>query len=211
MNTTTDSSTMEKAETGCVRSVLFPIGEGGFPIRLDLVLLNDVAMRRLGATYGEGQAKYGTFNWQKGFNESVYMAHAMEHLLLYMADDKSEDHLAHACWNLMTLMWVQEKKPELLDIQNARTTDFATLQKDKLHVFVGKVVGGVVSSECEKCGGQPSDPRHTASWLLDAEEVQPHGFEPREIGSNSGRFTDLCVHCGENQNHPHHHNASQRP
>jgi hypothetical protein len=201
MNTTTNTSTMEKAETGCVRSVLFPIGEGGFPIRLDLVLLNDVAMRRLGATYGEGQAKYGTFNWQKGFNESVYMAHAMEHLLLYMAGDKSEDHLAHACWNLMTLMWVQEKKPELLDIQNARVTDFATLQKPQPedHVFVGAVVGGIVSSECVICGETPEGKYHKAAWEL------PHAYEASGYGADSP-----CKVCSHGVESPLHHNASQR-
>lgn len=152
---------IEEASTGCVRGTLYEKGQGGFDNRLDLVLLNDVALRRLAATYGEGQGKYGTFNWQKGFPESVYLCHAMEHLLKYMSGESTEDDLAHAIWNLMTLMWIQEKKPELLDIQNARG-EIATLQKS--HVFDGVIVGGVVSSECKVCKKEPSDPIHIAAW-----------------------------------------------
>lgn len=112
-------------ETGATRSCLFREGRGGFPERLDLVMTNAVALRRLAATYGEGNAKYGEINWQQGFKESVLVTHALEHLLKYIAGESDEDDIAHAVWNLMTLMWVEEKKPELMDVRQA----FATLQK----------------------------------------------------------------------------------
>ena len=103
------------SETGCVREKLYP-KLGQFPIRLDLMFQNEVLMRRLAETYGEGALKYGANIWQRGFKESVYISHALEHIRLYMAGDKSEDHLAHAIWNFGTLMWVQEHKPELIDL-----------------------------------------------------------------------------------------------
>lgn len=112
-----DSNNNEMGATGCVRSKLYPDTDmSEFPIRLDLLFRNDVFLRRMGETYAEGAAKYGAENWKKGFNESVYISHALEHIRLYMAGDTSEDHLAHSCWNFATLMWVQEHKPELMDL-----------------------------------------------------------------------------------------------
>lgn len=103
---------MEEGATGAVRSKLFPtIGE--FPLRHDLMMANDVAMRRIAETYGEGALKYGDDNWKKGFQRSVMISHCVEHIRLYMAGNTDEDHLAHAAWNLMSQMWFDEKKPEL--------------------------------------------------------------------------------------------------
>ncbi len=93
----------------------YPQGRN-FPARYDLMMRNDVGMRRLAETWGEGEAKYGPDNWMKGFPESVLISHTMEHIRLYLLGDKSEDHLAHAAWNLLALCWVEERKPELLDL-----------------------------------------------------------------------------------------------
>jgi len=116
---------MEQSETGAVRSQLEHKGTHGHALRFDLLLDNSVGIRRLAETYGEGFAKYGAGNWKKGFKESVLLNHAMEHLVLYVSGDTTEDHLAHATWNLFTLMWMQEKKPELLDLT---APNIATLQ-----------------------------------------------------------------------------------
>lgn len=105
----------EKAETGAVRSSMYPPG-AKFPARYDLLFRNAAGLRRLAEAYGEGVAKYGPDNWMNGFPESVMVSHALEHFRLFMAGDTSEDHLAHAAWNVMTLIWIQENKPELLDL-----------------------------------------------------------------------------------------------
>jgi len=105
----------ETAPTGAVRSKLHP-QDGKFPIRFDLLLANTVAMRRLAETFGEGAEKYGDNNWQKGFDESVMLSHMGDHIRRHLEGDTTEDHLAHACWNLMALMWFQEKRPELMDL-----------------------------------------------------------------------------------------------
>jgi hypothetical protein len=109
---------METAPSGAVRSTLYTKGKD-FPVRHDLLLSNAVALRRIGEAYGEGQTKYGTCNWMKGFAQSVYLNHALEHLINYASGDRSEDHLAHAAWNLNSLMWVEHHKPELLDLDQA--------------------------------------------------------------------------------------------
>lgn len=103
-----------ETSTGAKRSNLYPPGEK-FPARYDLLFRNASAMRRVAETYGEGEAKYGADNWMNGFPESVYVSHAIEHIRLHLAGDIGEDHLAHAAWNIMALMWTQENKPELID------------------------------------------------------------------------------------------------
>lgn len=105
----------EQASTGAVRSQLYPKG-AKFPARYDLMMRNAAGMRRLAETWGEGQAKYGNDNWLNGFPESVMISHTEDHIRLYLAGDKSEDHLAHAAWNLLALCWIEENKPELLDL-----------------------------------------------------------------------------------------------
>jgi len=101
--------------TGAKRSNAYPPGHK-FPARYDLLFRNATALRRLAETWGEGEAKYGPDNCWKGFPESVDVSHALEHIRLYLAGDQADDHLSHAVWNLMHLMWVQDNKPGLLDL-----------------------------------------------------------------------------------------------
>lgn len=105
----------ETASTGAVRSTLYPKG-AKFPARYDLMMRNAVGMRRLAEAWGEGNVKYGPDNWMGGFPESVYICHITEHMRLHLAGDTSEDHMAHIAWNALALAWVQENKPELLDL-----------------------------------------------------------------------------------------------
>lgn len=92
-------------------------GQGG-PVepRFDLLMNNSVGLRRLAETFGEGAVKYGEKNWQKGLSESNLINHALAHLHQYLAGDRKEDHIAHLTWNFYTLMWMQEKRPDLMDI-----------------------------------------------------------------------------------------------
>lgn len=102
--------------TGAQRSEIYHKG-ARHEIRYDLMLRNTAGMRRLAEVYGEGVKKYGPDNWMNGFSESVLIQHAMDHIISYLNEgNKVEDNLGHAVWNLLTLMWVEENKPELLDI-----------------------------------------------------------------------------------------------
>ncbi len=102
-------------ETGAKRSNKYPPGTK-FPARYDLMMRNGTGLRRLAEVYGEGFAKYGADNCYMGFTESVYFSHAIEHLRLHSIGDTSDDHIAHAVWNLMHAMWTQDNKPELSDL-----------------------------------------------------------------------------------------------
>lgn len=88
--------------------------------RFDLLDSNDEAMRRLAATFAEGFQKYGADNWKKGFPASDLYAHAREHMLLWIHGDATEDHLAHACWNLMAIMWMEKNRPEMIDFPDPK-------------------------------------------------------------------------------------------
>lgn len=92
---------------------------GGHPARFDLMMANTIAMRRLAQTYGEGSVKYGDNNWRKGFPESNLVNHALAHINMHLTGDRTEDHLSHAVWNLVTLMHFQENRPELMDISGS--------------------------------------------------------------------------------------------
>lgn len=109
---------------GCENVTIFSTGSvrssDANNVRFDLI--TPVAMRRLAETYSEGSKKYGDHNWTKGMPVSQVMNHALRHLYLWLDGDKSEDHLAHATWNLCAIMHFEEKMPSMIDIP-ARTHD----------------------------------------------------------------------------------------
>lgn len=90
--------------TGAVR------GEEGL-CRFDLI--PPAALRRYAMTCKEGSLKYGDYNMLNGLPMENLRAHAMEHLNLYAEGDTSEDHLAHALWNIGLMIHQQETRPDL--------------------------------------------------------------------------------------------------
>ena len=76
-------------------------------------LISPIALLRLATTYREGSNKYGDYNWTKGFPPGECLNHALRHIFYYLAGDRSEDHLAHAAWNLFTVMHFEQTNPEL--------------------------------------------------------------------------------------------------
>lgn len=84
-------------------------------------LISPIGIRRLAMTYAEGAIKYGVNNWQKGIPLSDLLNHAIRHIYMYLGGDRSEDHLGHAIWNIVTACHFEETRPELNDVtQNAR-------------------------------------------------------------------------------------------
>ena len=93
-------------ETGAVRS------RDADSVRYDLI--TPIGLRRLAETYAEGALKYGENNWLAGIPSSDLFNHAVRHLYLWLAGDTSEDHLAHAAWNIFAIMHFEEARPELI-------------------------------------------------------------------------------------------------
>jgi hypothetical protein len=71
-------------------------------------LITPIGLRHLAETYAEGFKKYGADNWKKGIPNSNLLNHAIRHIELWREGDRSEDHLAHAAWNLFTLIHFEE-------------------------------------------------------------------------------------------------------
>lgn len=99
---------MKKFKSGAVR------GREDSIARFDLI--TPVGLRRLAETYGEGAIKYSDENWLKGIDCKNLMNHAMTHINKYLAGDTSEDHLAHASWNLFAIMHNEERIPKMQNI-----------------------------------------------------------------------------------------------
>jgi hypothetical protein len=78
-------------------------------------LISPIGLKRLAATYGEGAVKYPPGNWMKGIPASDLINHAMTHIMQWLAGDTSEDHLAHATWNLFSVMHFEQTRPDLID------------------------------------------------------------------------------------------------
>ncbi len=99
--------------TGAVR------GSDAENVRFDLI--TPVGLRRLAETCAEGAKKYGDANWLKGIPASVMLNHAIRHIYLWLAGDASEDHLAHAAWNVLGVCHFEEARPEMIDVPTRKT------------------------------------------------------------------------------------------
>jgi len=64
-------------------------------------LIPFIGLLRLARTCAEGARRYGVGNWLRGIPIENLLDHAIRHLFFYIAGDRSEDHLAHAAWNIL--------------------------------------------------------------------------------------------------------------
>lgn len=92
-------------ETGAVR--------GTDLADVDYTLLSPIALRRYAETMKEGAMKYGEYNWEKGFPIRNLLNHCLAHIHDFLSGDRSEDHLAHALWNIAAACHSQEAWPHL--------------------------------------------------------------------------------------------------
>lgn len=78
-------------------------------------LISPIGLEALARTYAEGAAKFGAFNWENGMPVNDLLNHAIAHVYKFLSGDRSEDHLAHAAWNLLGAIHSMEKWPHLND------------------------------------------------------------------------------------------------
>ena len=76
-------------------------------------LISPIGLERLAQTYAEGANKFGEFNWENGMPVTDLLNHAIAHVYKFLRGDRSEDHLAHATWNLLGAIHSAETWPEL--------------------------------------------------------------------------------------------------
>lgn len=116
--------TITVIETGAKRS---NESAAGALARYDLIPPGP--LKRWAEAFGEGVAKYGEDNWLKGFTARNLMNHLEAHIQMFKAGDESEDHLAHAMWNLGALMHFQKTRPDLMDLPNYQDAAKIRLEK----------------------------------------------------------------------------------
>lgn len=110
MYTTKDSGQRQSFDTGSVRDT-----QEGKP-RYDLMPTN--ALTRVADLYARGAAKYDDNNWKKGQPFSRVYASLFRHMIQWRDGDKEEDHLAAVVWNAFSLMYYEDFKPELNDLDD---------------------------------------------------------------------------------------------
>ena len=91
--------------TGAVRS-----GDAE-SVRYDLI--SPIGLEAVARTCAEGAAKYGDFNWERGMPVHDLINHGLRHIYRYLSGDRSEEHLAHAAWNLLSAIHSDEAWPHL--------------------------------------------------------------------------------------------------
>ena len=101
-------SGIRKFPSGAIRS------DDAESARFDLI--SPIALLRLAQTYNEGALKYPAHNYLKGIPASDLMNHALRHIMLWMAGDRSEPHIPHAVWGLCTLIHFEETRADLMDM-----------------------------------------------------------------------------------------------
>jgi hypothetical protein len=89
-------------------------GTDASDVRFDLI--TPIGLRRLAETCAEGSKKYGDHNWERGIPASEMLNHAIRHVYLWIQGDDTEDHLAHAAWNILGVCHFEEAMPEMIDV-----------------------------------------------------------------------------------------------
>jgi len=78
-------------------------------------LISPIGLEAVARTCADGAAKYSAHNWEKGMPVADLLNHAIRHVYLYLAGDRSEDHLPHAAWGLLAAIHSEQLWPELND------------------------------------------------------------------------------------------------
>lgn len=71
-------------------------------------LVSPFALERIAMWYELGARKYADRNWEKGIPFGRLIQSGIRHMIRWMKGDRSEDHLAAVCWNVMAMMHFEE-------------------------------------------------------------------------------------------------------
>jgi len=79
--------------------------------KLRMTLLPTDPLKRIMKRYLDGAEEYTENNWTKGMDYSVFYDSAQRHMIQWWEGDETEDHLAAAAWNIMSLMHIEKHQP----------------------------------------------------------------------------------------------------
>lgn len=123
-NSVQDSGQREKFEGGAVRDV-----QDNKP---RYALIPPGPLFRLAMHYTNGAKKYDDHNWVKGMPISRCVDSLMRHIEAYRVGDTTEDHLAAIAWNAFAIMFFEDNRPELDDMDTFRPNVDLSLNEDQL-------------------------------------------------------------------------------
>lgn len=109
---TKDSGQREQFSSGSRRDTR--VGKG----RYDLI--STVGMKRLADLYERGADKYEDRNWEKGQPISRLMDSLIRHAFNYLDGEDTEDHLAAIAWNAFAAMHMEDRLPEMQDLERRK-------------------------------------------------------------------------------------------
>lgn len=66
-------------------------------------------LRRLAMRFEIGGYHYGDRNWERGQPYGRYLDSCLRHLDFFVEGNKDEDHGIAALWNLLALVWTEER------------------------------------------------------------------------------------------------------
>lgn len=81
---------------------LYPSGAKRGAVREAYHLIPPLGLQAVAEAMAKGEERYGADNW-KGLPEEEMVNHAIRHLVLWLAGDRSEPHAAHAAANCLML------------------------------------------------------------------------------------------------------------
>lgn len=116
-----DSGNRTEFPSGAVRDMAK--GKG----RMDL--LPWLALIRVSKHYEKGTEKYGEHNWEEGIESTSFLSSAFRHLAKYADGWHDEDHLAAAAFNVLGLIWNEEKhRADLLNVKGQTLEDISDVE-----------------------------------------------------------------------------------
>ena len=96
-----DSGKRKKFKSGAVRD----LEEG----KILWSLLPFEALRRVAILYTKGAKKYSPNNWKKGIPTERFFSSALRHLMQYKLGENEEDHLSSVIFNILGIIYNEEK------------------------------------------------------------------------------------------------------
>lgn len=79
--------------------------------QLDFTSLPIIGLFGVARTAKEGATKYARLNYMKGFPVNDILNHALIHIYMFLAGDRSEPNLEHAAWGLLAAVQQQTLDP----------------------------------------------------------------------------------------------------
>lgn len=83
----------------------------------DMYSLPPAAILRLSKHYELGAKKYSRHNYMKGIPISSFMDSALRHIFKYLDGWDDEDHLAAAAFNILGAIQMEERNPDMQDVE----------------------------------------------------------------------------------------------